>query len=85
MRTPRFKCFNCSVRNQTPSYDTDSNETVASEPSESNSAKPYEPPHPSARRSIGTRTACLRAHRNRRAMGAGTPTHAKGGETEVGR
>ena len=85
MRTPRFKCFNCSVRNQTPSYDTDSVEYGTSEASEATLAKPYEPPYPSARRSIGTRTACLRAHRNRRAMGAGTHTHAMGGETEVAR
>ncbi len=85
MRTPRFKCFNCSVRNQTPSYDTDSNETVASEPSEPKSAKPYDTPLPAGRSASCMRTACLRAHRSRRAMGAGTPTHAKGGETEVAR
>jgi hypothetical protein len=84
----RFKWINwnlfCNTTAQAVTQ-TISPRTTATSLEVPKSAFVLQPPHPSARRSIGTRTACLRAHRNRRAMGAGTHTHAKAGETEVAR
>ena len=64
---------------------TISSQTQGTDGDAQESAFVLQPPPPSARRSCCVRTACLRAHRNRRAMGAGTHTLAKGGEMEVAR
>jgi hypothetical protein len=87
----RFEWINWNVqvvRLSNQSYDTDSNEYTQNEASATDSAKPYEPPHPSERRSIHVHAerVCVRTWSGARAAAHNAAERVRAGveaSTEV--